>query len=107
MGKIILITGGGKGIGYGNAKKCVAEGAKVLISGRQEETLRRACRELGESCQYIKFDVSSIIDIPSFLNEAFLRMNGIDSLVSNAGISFLEGSFYNVSESGFDAQFIV
>lgn len=66
-GRKILITGGGKGIGYWIAKKCVSEGAKVLICGRQEETLRRACRELGESCQYIKFDVSSIIDIPSFL----------------------------------------
>ena len=53
-GRKILITGGGKGIGYWIAKKCVSEGAKVLICGRQEETLRRACRELGESCQYIK-----------------------------------------------------
>ena len=34
-------------------------------------------------------------------------MNGIDSLVSNAGISLHEGSFKNVTESGFDAQFKV
>ncbi len=76
-------------IGYWIPKNCVSEGAKRVDLRKQEETLRRACRELGESCHYIKFDGFCIIDIPSFLNEAFLRMNVLDSLVSNAGISYM------------------
>lgn len=101
----ILITGGGKGIGYWIAKKCIEEGAKVLICGRNEETLKKARKELGESCLYIQYDVSDIAGLPGFIDEAFDRMGGMDSLISNAGISLHEGSFLNVTEKGFDIQF--
>lgn len=106
-GRKILITGGGKGIGFWIAKKCVAEGAKVMICGRNEETLCKAQQELGDSCLYIKYDISNVEGMPTFLDEAFKKMGGIDSLVNNAGISLHEGSFRNVTEEGFDTQFSV
>lgn len=107
-GKHILITGGSRGIGYYIAKKAIAEGAKVLICARREDTLMKAKVELGENCQYLVFDVSNIQGMKSFLDEAFNMMRGrIDCLVNNAGISFHEGSFRNVTVEGFEEQFNV
>ena len=64
--------------------------------------------ELGENCQYLVFDVSNIQGMKSFLDEAFNMMRGrIDCLVNNAGISFHEGSFRNVTVEGFEEQFNV
>ena len=40
-GKNIVITGGGRGLGYYMAKKCINEGANVIISGRNEDTLKK------------------------------------------------------------------
>ena len=48
-GKNIIITGGSKGIGLAIAKKCISEGATVLITGRNEENLKKAKKELGEN----------------------------------------------------------
>lgn len=49
--KNIIITGGGRGLGYAMAKKFVAEGANVLISGKNESVLRDSAKEIG--CQYL------------------------------------------------------
>lgn len=48
-GKTVVITGGGRGLGLAMAEKFISEGAKVVISGRKEETLKAACEKLG-SC---------------------------------------------------------
>ena len=104
-GKHILITGGSSGIGFFAAKKCVAEGANVIITGRNEEKLKNAAAEIGENCACIKHDITDIESLPSLFENAE-RMFGckIDSLVSNAGVSFHEGSFRNVTPEGWDAQ---
>ena len=46
-GKNIIVTGAGSGLGYYIAKRCIAEGAKVLITGRNENKLKKAASELG------------------------------------------------------------
>ena len=46
-GKTALITGGNSGIGLATAKLFVAEGARVVITGRNKETLDAAAKELG------------------------------------------------------------
>ncbi len=48
----IIITGGGRGLGFYMAKKCVELGAEVLITGRNEQTLLEACQKLGEKCHF-------------------------------------------------------
>lgn len=104
--KKIVITGGGKGLGYGMAKKFISEGAKVIISGRDEKQLKEACSKLGERCQYIVYDVTRIEKANIFLNECKAKLDGnIDCLVSNAGVSLHENIFKNVTEEGFDTQF--
>lgn len=104
-GKKILITGGGRGLGFAIAKKCVEQGAEVLISGRSADTLEQASARLG-GCLYSVFDVTDYGNIPSFVNDCSRRLGGrIDVLVNNAGISLHEGSIFNVTQDGFDAQF--
>lgn len=105
-GRNIIITGGGRGIGYYIAKKSLDEGAKVLITGRNEETLKEAVDRLGERAMYLVADVSKVKEIDSFLERAIecFQGNKIDSLVSNAGISLHEGNFRNVTEEDWDAQ---
>lgn len=107
-GKTILVTGGAKGIGYAISKKCLEEGANVIICGRSESDLISAQEQLGDSCKYIKFDVSNVEQIPSFINEAFDISDGwIDCLVNNAGISFHESDFRSVTFEGYKKQFDV
>lgn len=87
-GKNILITGGGSGIGLAIAKKCVDCGAHVLITGRNQNKLELAVKELGkEHCSSIVWDISSIEDIEHKLEECRIILGGeISVLINNAGI---------------------
>ena len=104
-GKKIVVTGGGSGLGYSMAKKFIDEGAQVLISGRREEIIKRAYLELG--CELVRFDVSNIVGIETFIKEASQKLDGIDCIVNNAGISLHEGDIRNVTEEGFDNQYSI
>ena len=102
-GKKILITGGGRGLGYSMAKKFVQEGAAVLIAGRNEEVLKSKAEELG--CMYLPLDVQDVTVFPEFMNKAEEMLSGINCLVNNAGISMHETNIRTVTPEGFDAQF--
>lgn len=102
----IVITGGGKGIGFAIAKKCISEGANVVITGRTEKTLKEATEKLGDSCKYVVFDISKVEEMKKFLSICEDKFAGkIDSLISNAGISLHENIYKNVTIEGFDKQF--
>lgn len=104
--KRIVITGGSKGLGYVMAKKCIKEGAEVIITGRNEEKLKKACNELGEKCQYIIYDITKIQENDVFLKECLRKFNGqINCLINNAGISCHENHIFKVTEDTFDRQF--
>lgn len=101
-GKKIVITGGGRGLGYAMAKKFVAEGAEVLIAGRNEKTLQKSAAEL--NCQYLTLDVQDTSSFKGFIEKADKMLGGINCLVNNAGISLHEAGFLDVSPEQFDAQ---
>ena len=103
LGKNILITGGGRGLGFYIAQKCILEGANVVIVGRNEDVLKTASKKL--QCQYIAFDLSDISNISKMLNGAINMLDGrIDCLVNNAGISLHEKSMMEVTLETFDKQ---
>jgi NAD(P)-dependent dehydrogenase (short-subunit alcohol dehydrogenase family) len=85
-GKSALITGGGTGIGSGIADLFVAEGAKILISGRREEVLKKKVDSLGENAAYIVGDVSKVEDAKAMVDKTVELYGKIDILVNNAGI---------------------
>ena len=104
-GKKIIVTGGGRGLGFYMAKKFIAEGASVLITGRDESTLKVASMQLN-NCPFIHFDIQNVNEISSFLEKADKLLGGkIDCLVNNAGISLHEPSFESVTVEGFEKQF--
>ena len=59
-GKIALVTGGTSGIGLATAKRFVAEGAYVFITGRREKELASAVKSIGGSVTGVQGDVSQI-----------------------------------------------
>lgn len=105
-GRRVIVTGGGRGLGFAMAERFALEGARVIVSGRNEETLRRACGKIGASASYMVADVRDVEHAPRFLDACEERLGGsADSLVCNAGVSLHEGHFSNVTVEGFDAQF--
>lgn len=104
-GKKVLITGGGRGLGFYMAKKLLAEGAEVVIIGRNEEILKKASIELS-NCAYIAYDLCNYKDYPLLIEKANKLVDGgLNCLINNAGISLHEHDFVSVSESNFDDQF--
>lgn len=100
--KKIIVTGGGRGLGAAMARKFKAEGADVLISGRNESTLRKAAEAIG--CKYLPLDVQDTSALDRFIGDADRLLGGVDCLVNNAGISLHEPTFFDVTPETFDAQ---
>jgi len=87
--KVALVTGGGTGIGRAAAKALVAEGAKVVVTGRREEPLKQLAGEHPDAVRYITTDVTekgAPADAVRFVIEQFDRL---DVLVNNAGVGTL------------------
>lgn len=101
-GKKIIITGGGRGLGFAMAKRFVAEGADVLIAGRNIQTLSESASQIG--CKYLHLDVSNPSCFHSFLEEASECLGSVNVLVNNAGISLHENTFFDVTPDTFDKQ---
>ena len=98
-GKKVIITGGGRGLGFAMAKKFIAEGAEVLIAGRSADTLSRSAAEIG--CKYLQLDVQDVSTFQAFIDEADRLLGGANCLVNNAGISLHENGFLDVSPEQF------
>ena len=82
-------------------------GAKVTITGRNEERLKDVSNKLGENCFFIVHDVNEIDKNEEILNEAAKKMGGINSLINNAGVSLHEGSIENVDEKNMTYNLIL
>lgn len=101
-GKKIIITGGGRGLGFAMAKKFIEEGADVLISGRNEITLKEAANSIG--CKYMVLNVQDTTTFNTFIDNANDMLGGVNCLVNNAGISLHEPTFFDVTPETFDSQ---
>ncbi|MGF7077672.1 SDR family NAD(P)-dependent oxidoreductase [Mucilaginibacter sp. UYCu711] len=84
-GKRAVITGGGSGLGFGIAKAYIEAGATVIIVGKNLQKLINAKEELGESCEYIQFDVTNLSKIPELVNNIEVKIGPTDILVNCAG----------------------
>jgi NAD(P)-dependent dehydrogenase (short-subunit alcohol dehydrogenase family) len=69
------------------AKRFITEGANVIITGRNEEALRRAASELGERGIGVAGDASSLEDLDRLFATVKERFGSLDVLLLNAGIA--------------------
>lgn len=97
-GKLALVTGGGSGIGLGIATALVSAGARVIITGRREEQLRTACRQIDEyvarfadsrfesETSWHVHDVTDTGGAQSLASDIAKHEGHVTILVNNAGI---------------------
>jgi NAD(P)-dependent dehydrogenase (short-subunit alcohol dehydrogenase family) len=104
--KIAVITGGTTGIGLATAQLFVEEGAKVIVTGRNPETLEQAKKTLGSGADVIPADTSDLKAVEHLFKTIAERYKQIDALFVNAGIA----KFAPLDQSSpemFDEQFNV
>ena len=105
-GKIAVITGGSSGIGFATARRFVDEGAKVVITGRNEDALQRAVLELGSSALAVQGDTASLEDTARLFVKVKERFDHVDVLFLNAGIATFAPVAHQ-SPEGFNQLFAV
>ncbi len=104
-GKIALITGGNSGIGLATAKRFVAEGAYVFITGRRQESLDAAVQEIGEgSVTAVQADSSQLADLDRLYATIQEQKGRLDVVFANAGGGSL-APLGQISEEQFDTTF--
>lgn len=105
-GKVALVAAGSKGIGFATAKLLVAEGCRVSICSRSQESLDSPVGQLGGSAMGVVCDVSKAEDIDRWIQESKSKLGPIDILVTNTG-GPPAGSWQGLSDeqwqSGFDS----
>lgn len=101
-GRKIIVTGGSRGLGYAMAKRFTEQGAYVLITGRNQETLKQSAKQI--NCKYLVLDVRDVNSFQDFIDNSNVLLGGFDSLVCNAGISLHEKDFFHITQEGFEDQ---
>ena len=90
-GKVVLITGGARGIGYGVAKAFAEEGANIVITGRTASTLVEARENLeadyGIEALFVVADGGDEEAVKNVVKQAAERFGRLDCLVNNAQVS--------------------
>lgn len=101
-GKVALITGAASGIGLETSKIFIKEGCTVAACDYNEEALKNAKSEIGESYKIYKMDVSKHDEVKAIVDRIFSEIGRIDILVNNAGIT-RDNFLVRMSETDFDA----
>lgn len=82
-GKGVIVTGGTRGIGLAIARACLAEGAKVSICGRRQDSLDAALAELGDGATGAICDVGDAEALAAYVESAAGALGGLFALVNN------------------------
>jgi NAD(P)-dependent dehydrogenase (short-subunit alcohol dehydrogenase family) len=101
VGRRILITGASSGVGLEAARCFAAEGARLALVGRSEDTLRQVIAKHGLDAVAIAADVTDRERVDAAVGEAVEALGGLDVVVSNAGAAVL-GHVLEVHPDDFD-----
>ncbi len=85
-GKVAVITGGSTGIGLATAKRFIAEGASVFITGRRQKELDDAVAEIGGDATGVQADSSKLADLDRLYAQIQQTKGKVDIVVANAGV---------------------
>jgi NAD(P)-dependent dehydrogenase (short-subunit alcohol dehydrogenase family) len=84
-GKVAVVTGGNSGIGLATAKRFVAEGAYVFITGRRQAELDAAVKQIGSNVTGVQGDVSKLADLDRLYAAVKQQKGRLDIVFANAG----------------------
>lgn len=101
-GKVAVITGGNSGIGLATAKEFKEQGAQVVITGRDQQTLNEAKQVIGGDVLAVRSDTSSLSDIDKLFAAVKAKFGHVDVLFVNAGVGKF-GPIEAVTEESFDS----
>jgi NAD(P)-dependent dehydrogenase (short-subunit alcohol dehydrogenase family) len=105
-GKVALVTGGNSGIGLATAKRFVAEGAQVYITGRRETELAAAAKEIGGNVTAVQGDVAKLNDLERLFTRIKQEKGKLDVVFANAGFARL-APLGQITEELYDSHFDV
>jgi NAD(P)-dependent dehydrogenase (short-subunit alcohol dehydrogenase family) len=97
-GKVVVITGGARGIGRASAAALVAQGARVAIGDIDAPLAEQTASELGSGTVGLPLDVTNRASFDGFLTEVETRLGPLDVVINNAGIMPI-GSFVDETDS--------
>ena len=86
-GRVVVVTGGGRGLGFAIARGFARAGATVAIAGRSETTVQRAAAELGPHVRAYVCDVGDEASHQAFARRIAEDLGPPDVLVNNAGVN--------------------
>ena len=98
QGKVAIVTGAGKGLGWAIAQRLAVDGASLVlaeIDGPSGQEKAAAVREMKREALAVKMDVSRWADVESMVKQVMLKFKRIDILVNNAGVL---GPYFPVME---------
>ncbi len=103
-GKVAVVTGGNSGIGLATAKRFVAEGAYVFITGRRQAELDAAVKAIGNNVTGVQGDVANLADLDRLYDTVKAQKGRVDILFANAGGTGL-ARLGEITEEHFDELF--
>ncbi len=104
--KTILVTGSTTGIGEATARLCVAEGARVMIHGRDEARARQVTADLGDAAAYVIADLAEPASGKLLVDATVQRFGGLDGIINNAALT-TRGTLETTDAAFFDRMMAV
>jgi NAD(P)-dependent dehydrogenase (short-subunit alcohol dehydrogenase family) len=103
-GKVAVVTGGNSGIGLATAKRFVAEGAYVFITGRRQPQLDAAVKDIGNNVTGVQGNVANLRDLDRLYDAVKGKKGRVDIVFANAGTAEF-APLGKISEEHFDRIF--
>ena len=103
-GKVAVVTGATSGLALASAKRFVQEGAYVFITGRRQQVLDAAVKELGSNASSVRADSANLADLDRLFEVVKAKKGRIDVLFASAGMGEFQ-SIGSVTEEHFDKTF--
>jgi NAD(P)-dependent dehydrogenase (short-subunit alcohol dehydrogenase family) len=105
--RVAVITGATSGMAFATAKLFVEEGAYVFITGRRQEKLDKAVKEIGKNVTGVQGDAGNLADLDRLFEIVKKEKDRIDVLFASVGVGEVNNPLGSITEKGFDDMFNV